>query len=230
MINIKEFYSGAHELPAYISYDDKELIHRLLTGLPLTKINKHQKLIESIAIEKLCYIYFKWTHLKYADFKDILGALHNKNYDMAVFLIGKANISQMKAFLHLLGCTNDKLKWVISYSNFIPDYFHRLKSIFRYLIHFDHSNEIYRNEYILKSFDFIDLIFKGTNFLLDQNFPDISRHSLYSELYDAYTTQSNHSQIDKQFAFNERFFSKNFIPSRAYLDNSKKILPLNNFN
>jgi len=224
-LDLKRFLSSANMLPSYISYDEKEKLHRIITGIPLSNLDKYQDLLTKIPIEKICYIYFKESHLTYSDFKDFLGAVFSSNHQMAISLIHKFLNNQMKAFLHLFYNTNDKSKWIATYLNYIPDDYKNVATNFFSLINkeVDKSNF---DQYIHKCLEFIDLLFLYYSDLIDKNFSKVSRNSLFNQAFNEYNKLDlTHKQINRQLAFLERFYSKNFIPAREFLDFTKVLKP-----
>lgn len=225
MISIDKI-EEAHLLPEKLDHDDKELLHRMLTGFPINNFLEYEELIRQIPINTLCFAYYKWSHLKYADFKDILGAIYRKSFDMAIFLISKAIRSQMKALLHLLGCTNDKEKWVITYSNFMPIELDEVRLTLLRLLNANLASKKKREEYILHSFDFIDRIYNLCCWLIDTNFPSVPRSKLFSYFAESYSSYPYHRQIHRQLAYTERFYSRNTISLKSFLNFDKPLTPL----
>jgi len=57
-------------------------MHRFFSGVPIANEDRLRELLYPVTKEQLSYVCYRSTWYQYADFQDVIGAVHSKHWNM----------------------------------------------------------------------------------------------------------------------------------------------------
>lgn len=197
-----------------LSNTENNIIHRLLTGHALKNELTFSHLKSLIPIEKHIYIAHREKLPVFYAFQDIQGCWQSGNLWMGCDIARDMMLKTTMSFTYLAGTTNKHYKWV--YSNiFRINGFDEIKNTFFTLSRQGAITEDECRLYILRTLDYIDMVFLAIEKLLNKSPAHPSTQKSLRALdkeFDA-RKHTHHKTSKCEYFFRKKYFSAEGTPS-----------------
>ena len=96
-----------------LSERQESLIHRMFHGVPILDVPGYHRMMQGIDRSRYAYLQYRWKASDFSVLIDLLGTWQNGELDRSVDIARENLITQMFAYVHLLGATNSRRKWLL---------------------------------------------------------------------------------------------------------------------
>lgn len=201
-----------------LSNTENNVIHRSLTGHALTNEQKFNQLKSSLPIEKHIYLAHREKLPVFYAFQDIQGCWQSGNLWMGCEIVRDMMLKTTMSFTYLTGTTNKHYKWI--YSNiFRVNGFNEIKDVFFSLSREGANTEEECRRYILKTLDFMDMVFLAIEQLLKKSTLYPSTQKSLTALNTEFNNRNHtyHKVSKCEYYFRMKYFAAEGTPSLTSL-------------
>lgn len=205
-------------LTKVLTVRQQNLIHRLFNCLVLRNQPRFHDLLTGISRWEYCYVAYRWSASDFSALLDLMGAWDKREIDRAVDLARENLIQQMSAYFHLLGSTNMRRKWLLTYLHqlTVPE---ALRLRFLDLFYMMGVGDLRsREQYVFHTLDLIDDIQEASREKLLENpvFPSgqAALDTLHSNCFGSAAT-SDYAEVE--FRYRSRVYVEGVRPTRFLL-------------
>jgi hypothetical protein len=196
-----------------------DFLHKILAGLKLQNAPKFEKLVSKLNVAELCYVLYRQYAGGYPYFRDISGAWHAGNLDLAVFGTREHVYDQVMSLTFLELLTNSKLKWLFDKVSMLPSGSRRVAETFVTFNNMPARNDGEKREFVLAGLDLIDLVFDRNRILLDSR-PEFlgTAHGARLTHEDRSKRADNHEEFRRQIVYRLKMFEEGHLTCRQLLE------------
>jgi hypothetical protein len=144
------------------------IIHRLLNCIPIVNEGAISDLLSGFSRSQYAYLSYRWFASDFSVLLDLLGAWHQGHLQLAADIAREQIIQDVTGYLCLLGVTNIRRKWTLSYLEKVaidPALKQRFLDCFFFT---DTDTKQKKLQYVEKALDLVDDIFDASQPLLEQ--------------------------------------------------------------
>lgn len=197
---------------------ESDLIHRLLSGKPLARMEQYEQWRSNLPRDRYCYLAYRAQASLFWDFKDILGAWSVADWELASELAREFLIAQAQGLTHLYLNTNAKRKWLFKYMDRVLPASEGLADECRRLAFRGRESPIIQRDYTLACLQTVDRVFAAVRHRLDTYvaFPS-SEFSYASVLREFEGNPHPHPQVEVEKAYRLNIYRQDAAPSASFL-------------
>ncbi len=213
-------YASTHPilLTKLLAEREKSLIHRLYNAIALQGDAALKRLTAMLPSERYCYLGYRWLGSDYSVLLDIMGAWRKGEEDRVVDLARENLITQMSAYLCLLGVTNLQRKWFLTYLDAYSAVLGALADDFKSLFFFGpFAQQASKLGYVEATLNLVDGIFEAVAVRL-ADYADVPSGAAGLAMLDRDRRVSDHSGYsDLEFEYRAKIYGRPGRPTRSYL-------------
>lgn len=205
-------------LTKVLTVRQQNLIHRLFNCLVLRNEPRFQELLGGISRWQYCYVAYRWFASDFSVLLDLMGAWDKQEIDRSVDLARENLIQQMSAYLHLVGSTNLRRKWLLTYLHQlpVPDAIR-----FRFLNLFYMTGVTDRRskeQFVFSTLDLIDEIQEASREkLLDNPYFPSGRAALDTLHANCFGSAATSDYGETEYRYRSRVYEEGVKPTRLLL-------------
>lgn len=184
------------------SYKQAGFLHKILNGIVLQDNPTLQAILRDIRPAELCYVLYRQHAGGYPAFRDIAGAWHAGDWDLAAFAAREHVFDQVLSLTFLEKLTNPNMKWISRKVKDLPAPSSHIRDGFEEFVSSDLSSAEGKREYVLKGLRLIDHVYERGRTLLDAEPTFMStRTALELTVADKTQRPAENRELDRQLAY-----------------------------
>lgn len=203
---------------ATLDYKNAGFLHKILWGIRFQNGARFDELLARLNVAKLCYVLYRQFAGGYPYFRDVSGAWHAGNLDLAVFSIREHVYDQMMSLTFLEMQTNPNLKWLFDKVRALP---HGSASVARQFFEFNDlaaRDDGEKREFVLAGLDLLDAIFDRSRVLLDTKPEFLGAAAAKKIADDDWNKRANkHVEFERQMIYRLKMFERGHPSCRDLL-------------
>ncbi|MEN3151282.1 hypothetical protein ABCW43_28740 [Neorhizobium sp. IRAMC:178] len=205
-------------LTKVLTVRQQNLIHRLFNCLVLRNEPRFQQLMGGISRWQYCYVAYRWFASDFSVLLDLMGAWDKREIDRSVDLARENLIQQMSAYLHLVGSTNVRRKWLLTYLDQlpVPDAIRaRFLNLFYMTGVSDHRS---KEQFVFDTLDLVDDIQEASRekLLANPYFP-AGRAALDTLHANCFGSAATSDYAETEYRYRSRVYEEGVKPTRLLL-------------